>query len=95
MVDASKIVGKKIVSSKGEVLGEVEGVEIDVSTWQAAGLYVSLTDETTVELGFKKPFMSKVVVCLPTNVVAAVGDMITLSESVKNLRDIVELQTPP
>ena len=92
MVEASKLAGRRIVSSKGNVFGETEGVEIDINTWQVPSLYVSLTDETTLELGFKKSFMSKVVVRLPTSCIAAVGDLITLNESVKNLKDVVEPQ---
>ena len=58
MVDATTLNGKKIVSAKGETLGEVTGVDVDLSNWHASGLYVNLTDEATTELGFKKPFLS-------------------------------------
>ena len=90
MVDATKLAGKKVVSAKGETLGEVNGVDVDLTNWQASGLYVSLTDDATTELGFKKPFMSNVVICLPTNVVSSVGDVITLNEAVKDLKDVIE-----
>jgi len=90
MVDATTLNSKKIVSAKGETLGEVNGIDVDFTTWHVSGLFVSLTDDATTGLGFKKPFLSKVVVCLPTSVVNSVGDVIMLNETVKNLRDIVQ-----
>ena len=90
LVNASKLAGKKIVGADGNVLGEVESVEIDLKTWQACGLHVSLTDDATAELGFKKPFLSKVIIVMPTKIIASVGDYVTLNESVKNLKAIVE-----
>ena len=89
-MNPNKLNGKKVVGSEGYIIGEVEGINVDTNTWKAIGLYVGLTDDTTVELGFKKPFMSGIVVCLPTKAVKAIGEVITLSESLKTLKDIVE-----
>jgi sporulation protein YlmC with PRC-barrel domain len=82
--------GKKVVGTEGYILGEVDGVDIDLNTWQATVFYVSLSDETTAELSFKKPFLRKIVVCLPTQLIKAVGDVITLNEPIRNLKDIAE-----
>ena len=51
---------------------------------------MSLTDEATRELGFKKPFMGSVTVCVPVSIVQAVGDVITLNKGIKELKDLVE-----
>jgi len=51
---------------------------------------VSLTDEATRELGYKKPFMGSVTVCLPVSLVQAVGDVITLNKGIRELKDFVE-----
>ena len=82
--------GKKVVGSEGYILGEVEGVDIDLNSWQANAFYVSLSDEAAAELGLKKSFMSKITVCLPTKLVKAVGEVITLKEPIRNLEDISE-----
>ena len=82
--------GKKVVGSEGYILGEVEGVDIDLNSWQANAFYVSLSDEAAAELGLKKSFMSKITVCLPTKLVKAVGEVITLKEPIRNLEDIAE-----
>jgi sporulation protein YlmC with PRC-barrel domain len=80
--------GKKVIGSEGYILGEMDGVDIDLNTWQANAFYVSLSDEATAELGFKKSFLSKITVCLPTQLVNAVGEVITLNEPIRNLEDI-------
>ena len=77
--------GKKVVGSEGYILGEVDSVNINSNTWQANTFYVNLSDEATAELGFKKPFLSKITVCLPTQLVKTVGDIITLKEPIRNL----------
>ena len=79
--------GKKVVGSEGYILGEVDSVNINSNTWQANTFYVNLSDEATAELGFKKPFLSKITVCLPTQLVKTVGDIITLKEPIRNLEN--------
>jgi sporulation protein YlmC with PRC-barrel domain len=87
-VNPTLLDGKKVVGSEGYILGEVDGVDIDLNSWQAIAFYVSLSDESTAEFKLKKPFMSKITVCLPTKLVKAVGEVITLKGSVRNLGDI-------
>jgi sporulation protein YlmC with PRC-barrel domain len=87
-VNPTLLDGKKVVGSEGYILGEVDGVDIDLDSWQANAFYVSLSDETTAEFRLKKPFLSKITVCLPTQLVKAVGEVITLKEPIRNLEDI-------
>jgi sporulation protein YlmC with PRC-barrel domain len=89
-VNPSLLDGKRVVGTEGYILGEVDGVNIDLNTWQANAFYVSLSDEAIAELGFKKSFLSKITVCLPTQLVKAVGEVITLKEPIRNLEDIAE-----
>jgi len=87
-VNPSLLDGKKVVGIEGYILGEVEGIDIDLNTWRANAFFVSLSDEAASELGIKKPFLSKITVCLPTQLVKAVGEVITLKEPIRNLEDI-------
>lgn len=89
-MNPSLLDGKRVVGTEGYILGEVDGVDIDLNTWQANAFYVSLSDEAIAELGFKKQFLSKITVCLPTQLVKAVGEVITLKEPIRNLEDIAE-----
>lgn len=82
--------GKAVIGTEGYVLGELDGIEIDTRSWQANALYVNLSDIAVKELGFRKSFLRKVIVCLPTHLVNSIGDVVTLNEPVRNLQDIDE-----
>ncbi|MFB3888520.1 MAG: PRC-barrel domain-containing protein [Candidatus Bathyarchaeia archaeon] len=88
-MNPNKLNGKKVVGSDGHVVGEVEGMDVDLNTWQATGLLLVLTDDATVELGFKKPLLSKVTVSMPTRIIKAIGEVINLGEPLKNLKELV------
>lgn len=89
-MNPAQLKGKKVVGTEDYILGEVDGVNVDLNTWQANVFYVALSDEATSELGFKKPFMRKIVICLPTKLIKVVGDIITLTEPVSHIKDIAE-----
>jgi len=90
LVIISKLIGKKVIGANAFMLGEVTGADVDVEKWQITHLHVSLTEEATRELGFKKPFLGSVIVCLPINLIQATGDIISLNKSVKELKNVVE-----
>ena len=90
MVIISKLIGKKVIGANAYMLGEVTGADVDVEKWQITHLHVSLTEEATRELGFKKPFLGSVIVCLPINLIQATGDIISLNKSLKELKNVVE-----
>jgi len=82
--------GKRVIGANAYLLGEVNGADVETEKWQVTYLHVSLTDEAIRELGFKKPFMGSVTVCVPVSIVQAVGDVITLNKGIKELKDLVE-----
>jgi len=90
VTSVSKLMGKRVIGANAYLLGEVNGADVETEKWQVTHLHVSLTDEATRELGFKKPFMGSVTVCVPVSIVQAVGDVITLNKGIKELKDLVE-----
>ena len=90
MTSMSKLIGKRVIGANAYALGEINGADVDTVKWQVTHLHVSLTDEATRELGFKKPFMGSVTACLPVPLIQAVGDVITLNKGINELRDVVE-----
>jgi len=89
-VKSVKVEGKRVVSPNGFLVGEVEGLDVDFNDWQVNGLQVALTDEAASELGFSRPFTSKVVVMVPSKAIGAVENFVTLDEGMENLKSLVE-----
>jgi sporulation protein YlmC with PRC-barrel domain len=89
----SKMIGKRVLGANAYMLGEVTGADIDIGKWQVTHLHVSLADDAVRKLGYKKPFMGSVVVCLPVELIQAVGDVITLNKGINELKNVVEPKT--
>ena len=90
MVEISRLFWKKAFTSDAVLLGEVESAELDMNTWQVTNFYVGLTDEATRMLGFKRPFLGKVVVCLPVSVIKSIKDTAILNKTIEELRGLKE-----
>ncbi len=85
------LLGKSVVADDARLVGAVTGVEVELMPkWEVTHLHVSLTEETTRELGYKKPFLGSVDVMLPVSIVKAVGDLISLDKKICDLKDLVE-----
>lgn len=90
MVKVSDLNGKKVITTDAFTVGEVSGAEVDTDQWLITHLHVSMTKEATNELGFKKPVLGHVTICLPINLVKAFGDVVTLSKTREELKIIPE-----
>jgi len=90
-VNVNILLGKSVIAADARLVGAVTGVEVELMPkWEVTHLHVSLTEETTRELGYKKPFLGSVDVILPISIVKAVGDLISLDKKIDDLRDLVE-----
>jgi sporulation protein YlmC with PRC-barrel domain len=88
MVEISRLFWKKVYSTDGFLLGETESADLNESTWQITSFYVSLTDQATALLGMKRPFMGKVMVCLPVSLIGSMSDTVMLNKSKVELNDL-------
>ena len=86
----SKLNGMKVITANAVTLGEIDGAHANTSTWQITNLDISLTKETVKELGFKKPILGSVSVCLPVSEVKSVGDVITLKHTLQSFKNLKE-----
>jgi sporulation protein YlmC with PRC-barrel domain len=84
LISFEALLDKKVVGAGGYILGEVQGVSIDTKMWQISQLQIKLTDNAAQELGYKKRFGDSVV-NMPVTMVQAVGDVINVSASLKEL----------
>jgi sporulation protein YlmC with PRC-barrel domain len=89
-VEISRLFGKKVITIKANILGEVKSVEVDTGNWAITHLQVKLTDVAATDLGFKKRFRSSTI-CLPVNLIKAVGEVITVDKSIEELSKISEI----
>jgi len=90
MVSVNVLFGKNVVGEEAIVIGESTGAQIDLPRWLITHIQVKLTDEVTRELGYRKPFLGSVEVLLPVEFVKAVGDIISMNKSIKELKNIFE-----
>ncbi len=90
MVEITRLFWKKAFTSDAFLLGEVESAEVDMNTWQITNFYVGLTDEATKMLGFKRPFLGKVHVCLPVSTIKTIQDTAILNQTLQELRNLKE-----
>lgn len=81
---------RKVIDSEAEIVGEVCGIEIDISNWKVTDICIDLSDDIIEALGYKKPFLGKVVVNVPVNMVGKVSDVVTINKSILELKNIVE-----
>jgi len=88
MVEITRIFWKKAYTSDNFLLGEIESAEVDLATWQVTSLYIGLTDQATTDLGFKRPYLGKIHVCLPVSTVQTVEDHAVLNKTIAELRDL-------
>jgi len=86
----SNINGMTVITADAFTLGEVDGARLDTETWQITHLDVALNKEAISELGFKKPIFGSMTVCLPITAVKKVGDVITLSNSLLEIKSLKE-----
>ena len=90
MISFENLVGLKVLTSEAFSLGEVKGALVETEKWSIKYLHVKINDEAATRLGFKKRFRSSTV-CVPVNMVEAVGDFVTIGKSLDELSSTQEI----
>jgi sporulation protein YlmC with PRC-barrel domain len=94
LVRPEKILGKKVITYKGMLMGEVNGIEVDENNWTITQVEVSLAKEMEKLFDIKSGMMSKSVVPLPVSIMGPIGaDSITLKEEIKDPKELLERAT--
>ena len=86
----SKLDGMNVVTLDGFQAGEISGMEINTKKWEATHLHIELSDEAVKELGYKKPLLGHITICLTFGYVKPVGNVVTLTRKLKGLDKITE-----
>ena len=90
MVEISRLFWKRVYTSDNFLVGEIESANLDPATWQITNFFVSLTDEATKLLGLKRPFLGKVMVCLPVSAVGTIKETAVLNKTSQELKELKE-----
>ena len=89
MIEVSRLNGKKVITTDAFNVGEVSEAVMD-DNWKITHIHVNLTKEATKELGFKKPVLGHITVCLQVDHVKGFADVITLNKTREELKGISE-----
>ena len=92
-MDVSKLNGVKVITANSYTLGEVDGANVDTKEWKVTHLKIGLSDEAVRELGYSKPLLGSVKICIPVESVAGYGDVVTLKKSLMELKGSDECKT--
>ncbi len=88
MVEITRLFWKRAFTSDNFELGEINSADVDMNNWQITSLFINLTDEASTALGFKHPFLGKVMVCLPISTVKTISDNAVLNQTIDELRNL-------
>jgi sporulation protein YlmC with PRC-barrel domain len=89
MAKVSELNGKKVITTDAFEVGKISGAEMD-RDWKITHVHIELSKEATNELGFKKPVLGHITICLPVNLIQGFGDVITLIKAREGLKGIPE-----
>jgi sporulation protein YlmC with PRC-barrel domain len=89
MINIDEVLGKTVIGSAGNYIGEVNNVDIEPNTWHIIHLQIKLSDKAAKELGLKKPLKSSNIL-IPTSLVKTLGVIITLNLSLMDLKKTYE-----
>ncbi len=79
MVNATALIGKRILTSDGIMMGKVEGVEVDTANWLVTHLRVLLSKEAVKALSIEPPILLDVLISLPVGFVKESDEKIALN----------------
>lgn len=74
---------RTVIDATGRVLGAVEGLAIDTTTWKVSALRVKLDRSVADTIGEPRRVFRTAVIDVPVDCVAGVGDTIVLNRPVE------------
>jgi sporulation protein YlmC with PRC-barrel domain len=86
LVGLDELLGKSVIGTLGNHIGDVFGLDIDPVTWKVTHLQVKVSKIAAKELGVKKVFKTPAV-RIPTSFIDEIGVIITLNESIFDLKE--------
>jgi sporulation protein YlmC with PRC-barrel domain len=85
-LNVEELIGKTVIGSAGNYIGEVNNLSIDSRTWQITHIHIKLSDKAAKEFGVKKTLKSSNIL-LPTELVSEIDVIIKLKQSLWDLKN--------
>ena len=82
--------GKTVIDTEAKIVGEVGDIEFDASNWTITHICINLSDDAIKMLGYSKPFLGKVSVVVPIEIVEKVSDLVSINKNITQLQTIIE-----
>jgi sporulation protein YlmC with PRC-barrel domain len=76
-----------VVTADAKIIGEVEGIAIDINTWRAPVIRIGLNKGVETSLGIKKPMFGAARFYIESLYVDHVSDLVTLSKKLADLKN--------
>jgi sporulation protein YlmC with PRC-barrel domain len=86
MLNIEELLGKTVIGSAGNYIGEVYNLDIDSKDWKITHLHVKLSDKAAKEFGIKKALKSSSI-RLPTSMIGNIDVIIRLNQSLWDLKE--------
>jgi sporulation protein YlmC with PRC-barrel domain len=86
VINVEELLGKTVIGSAGNYIGEVNNIDIDSRSWQITHLRIKLSDKAAKEFGVKKTLKSSSIK-LPTTLVSDIDVIIRLNWSLGDLKN--------
>jgi sporulation protein YlmC with PRC-barrel domain len=90
----SQLVGRRVVSQDGFVLGDLASFVVDTGTWRVVDLSIALRRRALEPLGLRKPVIGSQTIRLSADEIAGVSDAIVLRRRMEDLRFLAAEQKP-
>ena len=92
MTIIEKLHNKKVFTKNKIEVGYITGAVMD-DQWQITHLHLALTNETCHKLGYLKPILSHITLCLPVQIIKNKNDAIYLTKTLQELKVLPECRT--
>lgn len=92
MVELGSLNWKKVATSDGFTIGQLEGGDIDLKSWQVTHVHVGLNDAALKEFELNKPYLGRVLICLSVDEIQQTNDVIKLKKNLQELKESRECQ---
>lgn len=94
LIKPEKVIGKKVMTYRGMLMGEVDAIEMNEQDWSIKEVDVALTKEMEKIFDIKTHAMSKAVVPLPISMMGPIEeDSIKLKEEIKDPQALLNQAT--